>query len=81
MKRLIVLMVVMLCLFACSCTKYVMIGDVNEDGEITISDYTLIRLDILGLKELADKSTADVNYDGSIDEKDLEIIRLIILKG
>ena len=27
-------------------------GDVNGDGEITITDYTLIRLHILGLEEL-----------------------------
>jgi len=56
-------------------------GDVNGDGKVDISDYTLIRLDILKLKELKDiyKAAADVDMDGEITISDYTLIRLNIL--
>ncbi len=58
-----------------------MLGDVNGDGSINIFDYTLVRLDILGLKALAGnrKTAADVNKDGIINIFDYTLIRLDIL--
>lgn len=56
-------------------------GDVNGDGKVDISDYTLIRLDILELKELKGvfKTAADVDMDGQITISDYTQIRLNIL--
>ena len=56
-------------------------GDVNGDGGITISDYTLARLDILGLKALEGvfRTAADVNGDGAVSISDYTLMRLDIL--
>ena len=56
-------------------------GDANGDGCITISDYTLARLDILQLKLLEGmyRTAADLNEDGSITISDYTLIRLDIL--
>lgn len=57
------------------------LGDVNGDGAITTSDYTLIRLDILGLKALGGnaRAAADVNADGAVTTSDYTLVRLDIL--
>ncbi len=57
-------------------------GDVNGDGLITISDYTLVRLDILGIMPLDAKFflAADINKDGVISIADYTHIRLDILR-
>lgn len=59
----------------------VVLGDANGDGSITISDYTLARLDILGLKALAgaQRDGADVNRDGKVSISDYTLMRLDIL--
>ncbi|MFA5675410.1 MAG: SpoIID/LytB domain-containing protein [Christensenellales bacterium] len=59
----------------------IMLGDVNGDETIDISDYTSVRLHILELKTLAGESLdkADVNRDGNIDITDYTRIRLHIL--
>lgn len=56
-------------------------GDVNGDGVISISDYTLIRLHILGLRTLTDRAltAADANRDGNISISDYTMARLDIL--
>ena len=56
-------------------------GDSNGDGMVTISDYTLARLNILGLKPLDDvsKAACDVNGDGKVSISDYTTIRLDIL--
>lgn len=56
-------------------------GDSNGDGNISISDYTLARLDILGLKALSGsyRIGADVNRDGKISISDYTLMRLDIL--
>jgi uncharacterized protein YkwD len=55
--------------------------DVNGDGIISVSDYTLIRLSILGIKPLTGdaKTAADVNGDGIISVADYTLVRLDIL--
>lgn len=56
-------------------------GDVNGDGRISISDYTLVRLHILGLKNVEGPyfQAADVNRDGKVTISDYTLIRLDIL--
>jgi len=56
-------------------------GDVNGDGKVSISDYTLIRYDILGLKSLPSEysSAGDVNGDGKITISDYTLVRYHIL--
>lgn len=59
----------------------IILGDVNGDGKISITDYTLVRLDILGLKSLAGvfNKAGDINEDGKISITDYTLIRLDIL--
>jgi hypothetical protein len=56
-------------------------GDANGDGLISISDYTLARLHILGLKGLDGtyRTSADVNRDGNVSISDYTLMRLDIL--
>lgn len=60
---------------------FLYVGDVNDDNAITITDYTMLRLDILGLSELSqDQMTrADINGDGEITITDYTMVRLDIL--
>lgn len=57
------------------------LGDVNIDGEISISDYTLIRLHNLGERILTQEEyyRADVNRDGVVNETDYDLVREYIL--
>lgn len=61
--------------------KIAVAGDSNGDGMVTVSDYTLTRLDILGLKSLTDvyRIASDVNGDGKISIADYTMIRIEIL--
>lgn len=56
-------------------------GDVDKNGSISIADYTLVRLHILGLKALEGDAPniADVDRNGSISIADYTYIRLHIL--
>jgi|GEM_PF-3206645 len=56
-------------------------GDASGDGQISITDYTLARLDILGLKSLSSvyKVASDVSGDGQISISDYTLMRLHIL--
>lgn len=55
-------------------------GDINGDGVIDISDYTLIRLYLQGLAQLsaAELLRADIDQNGKVDETDAMIIRAVI---
>ena len=57
------------------------LGDVNMDGEVTTSDYTLIGLHIEGLSLLTGNALllADVNQDGVVNDTDKELVRTYIL--
>ncbi len=59
----------------------IVLGDANGDGVISISDYTMARLDILGLSVLSgtQRTGADVNQDSSISISDYTLMRLDIL--
>jgi len=61
--------------------KIVVTGDGNGDGDVSVSDYTVTRLDILGLKALTDvyRTACDMNEDGKISIADYTTIRLDIL--
>jgi alpha-tubulin suppressor-like RCC1 family protein len=57
-----------------------MLGDLNNDGEISVVDLTLLRRHVRGLEALApaDQLFADVNADGVTNEDDARaLIRLI----
>lgn len=58
-----------------------LLGDTSGDGNISISDYTYIRLHILGLSALSGvkAAAADVDKSGSIDIADYTYTRLHIL--
>ena len=53
------------------------LGDINKNGEISISDYTLLRLHIQNLSLLTqeEQNRADVDRDGQCSENDYELIR------
>ena len=57
------------------------LGDINKDGEITISDYTLLRLHIqeLSLLTQEEQNRADVDRDGQCTENDYDLMREHIL--
>ena len=59
----------------------VTLGDVNGDGTISITDYTLTRLDILELTELAGLfiTAADIDGNGLVSISDYTLLRLHIL--
>lgn len=59
-----------------------MLGDVNNDGEVSITDYTLIRLHYLGESILTQEEhyRGDVNQDGVVDETDYDLVRTYILE-
>ena len=52
------------------------LGDVNEDGSITIRDQLLLSGYLEGNEDLSDRQLAasDVNQDGEVTERDLEIL-------
>ena len=49
------------------------LGDVDQDGNITIADYTLLKLYLSGRLTLTDEefSLADINNDGTVDAFDI----------
>lgn len=58
-----------------------LLGDINNDGIIDISDYTRISLYLQGLITLTaeELARADINQDGIVNETDKNIIRNITL--
>ncbi len=59
------------------------LGDVNNDGTISVSDYTLIRLHWMGTRTLTPEEfyRADVNQDGIVNETDSNMVQAYILGG
>jgi len=57
------------------------LGDSNGDGQINIADYTMTRLDILGLNDLPAgiRTVCDIDDNGKIDIADYTMLRLHIL--
>ncbi len=60
--------------------KYVIVGDVNNDTNITTSDATLIQKHLGGLVTLSDDDlkAADVNGDGRVTASDATTIQKYI---
>lgn len=58
-----------------------LLGDVSNDGQISITDYTLIRLHYLGeaLLNQEEQNRGDVNRDGVCDETDYNLLSDYIL--
>ena len=63
--------------------NWVLLGDVNQDGEITGKDVLLIMQYVEGKDELTDiqKKLADVDNDGVIDSADVQILSCYIVDG
>ena len=62
----------------------VKIGDVNNDGKISPTDYVLIKNHIMNIKVLQsdiEKKAADVNKDGKISPTDYVLIKNHIMYG
>ena len=62
----------------------VRLGDVNNDGKISPTDYVLIKNHIMQVKTLqtdAEKKAADVNEDGKISATDYVLIKNHIMYG
>lgn len=58
-----------------------LLGDVNMDGSIDMTDVNFARLNVLGRKELTDYQLklADADHTGGIDVTDINYLRLYIL--
>jgi hypothetical protein len=66
----------------CSFSKNILIGDVNDDGDVDISDYIGVANYILGKAPSGfNETAADINSDGTIDISDYIGVANIILKG
>ena len=63
-------------------TMQVLLGDVNQDGVVTIKDATLIQHHIASIKELVGAALAagDVNQDKAVNIKDATAIQYYIAK-
>ncbi|WP_159639125.1 dockerin type I repeat-containing protein [Erysipelothrix anatis] len=57
-----------------------LVGDVNGDEILNISDMAMIKSHLMGVRRLekAEQLRADINKDGIVDGTDLEIVRIII---
>ena len=57
-----------------------LVGDVNGDGILNISDMAMIKSHLMGVRRLerAEHLRADINKDGIVDGTDLELVRIII---
>ncbi|WZU00637.1 dockerin type I repeat-containing protein [Erysipelothrix sp. D19-032] len=60
--------------------KDYLVGDVNGDGILNISDMAMIKSHLMGVRRLekSEQLRADINKDGIVDGTDLEIVRIII---
>jgi hypothetical protein len=61
--------------------KILVLGDINGDGRINVADYTLLRLNIMGIKDLSGLYAAagDVSRDGGLNVSDYTLIKLDLL--
>ncbi|NLD50971.1 MAG: carbohydrate-binding protein, partial [Clostridiaceae bacterium] len=57
------------------------LGDLNGDGKVNSTDYSLLRRHILGINQLEGTAltNADVNKSGSVDSTDYALMRRYIL--
>lgn len=57
-----------------------LVGDVNGDEILNISDLAMIKSHLMGVRRLKkeDYLRADINKDGIVDATDLELVRIII---
>lgn len=57
-----------------------LVGDVNEDHILNISDMAMIKSHLMGVRRLSKEEylRADINKDGTVNETDLELVRIII---
>lgn len=61
-------------------TQTVVYGDINGDGLINSTDYTLLKRYTLKIMQDIDLKAADLNLDGFVNSTDLTILRRYILR-
>ena len=52
-----------------------LLGDVNNDGEVTAQDASLVQQHVAGKISVSDESVADVNHDGEVTSQDASLIQ------
>lgn len=57
----------------------IMLGDVNGDGKITITDYVQLMLYVRSGVSVKNPEAADINGDGAVDETDIKCLNKIII--
>lgn len=59
----------------------VIYGDINSDGKISLVDLSVIKMNLLGIRDLsgASATAADTNKDGKITLVDLSVIKRVLL--
>ena len=59
------------------------VGDLNNDGQVTVEDLIIARRYLLEIQDLdqRQKESADVNKDGIINDADVQLIREICMGG
>ncbi|WP_166083128.1 dockerin type I repeat-containing protein [Erysipelothrix anatis] len=57
-----------------------LVGDVNGDEILNISDLAMVKSHLMGVRRLKkeDYLRADINKDGIVDATDMELVRIII---
>lgn len=60
-------------------SKDSVLGDINNDGKVTLLDYVIMQKTVNGIKTGFDESRMDLNNDGNVDIKDLFKLRQILL--
>ncbi|WP_159640296.1 dockerin type I repeat-containing protein [Erysipelothrix anatis] len=57
-----------------------LVGDVNDDGILNISDMAMIKSHLMGVRRLEreEQLRADINKDGIVDGTNLELVSIII---
>lgn len=62
-------------------SDFYVIGDLNDDGKVSSTDFAALRRHILGIKLLEGEALrlADINVDGKVNSTDYSLLRRIIL--
>lgn len=77
---LVPVVALLLNVFSVSFVFGVSYGDLNNDGEIDSTDFTMLKRHILRKLTINDTSAADLNGDGEVDSTDVTILKRYLLK-
>lgn len=57
----------------------VLVGDIDQDGEVNVIDFAILRAYLLGMNDEINLAAADTNTDGIVDSIDFSILRSYLL--